>query len=396
MANNWPLRGAKFGVFQGSFRTAAVVHSPNRLPAAVVGRTTDALIYVSDWYTTIAEALAGVDPAIIANETGPVPPDGVNVWPALQGAALSPPTASPRASIVHEYDEVQGIYAYRSGPWKLIWGKIGTSDWIEDISYDSSCSALLPPNGSNSAEFDYGAAVDASVETERLALAGDGSLECTEDKPCLFNVIEDPLEKNETAEQLPNIVAQLRAELKAYVATRYTGDLDVAQTSQDDYCAWIKRVKWVQPYDPLKPAPSPAPSPPLPPSPPVPTPAAQLLTGNWSQGDSHEIIELIIKTSTPESTANGSTAHAQAVNCTGCCWSFCNGAATSEADGGWGVRLVRTCGKDTEVQHGVLSGQRYNNELKIRWTKEDFGASEIHRNEHGGGGGWKDWVKVQL
>ena len=47
------------------------------------------------------------------------------------------------------------------------------------------------------------------------------------------------------------------------------------------------------------------------------------------------------------------------------------------------------------MQHGVLSGQRDNNELKIRWTKEDFGASEIHRNEHGGGG-WKDWVKVQL
>ena len=52
-------------------------------------------------------ALAGVSTA----DTGPVPPDGYNVWPALASGGSVP---SPRTFIIHEYDELEGIYAYRS------------------------------------------------------------------------------------------------------------------------------------------------------------------------------------------------------------------------------------------------------------------------------------------
>merc|ERR1719253_885482 len=127
MANNWPLRGAKFSTFQGGLRTAAVVHSP-LLPSGTAGTENDALIYVSDWYATIA-GLAGVDAARLG-ASGPVPLDGMDVWKVVRGEA-----PGPRTSIVHEYDEITGVYAYRSGPWKLMWGKIGKNgngDWIED------------------------------------------------------------------------------------------------------------------------------------------------------------------------------------------------------------------------------------------------------------------------
>ena len=83
--------------------------------------------------------------------SGPVAPDGLDVWGAIVGvssrrnpqallvtsglfltdclwlqAAETPPVVSPRTMIVHEFDEYQGIFAIRSGKWKLIWGNIGT------------------------------------------------------------------------------------------------------------------------------------------------------------------------------------------------------------------------------------------------------------------------------
>ena len=72
---------------------------------------------------------------------------------------------------------------------------------------------------------------------------------CSHDEPCLFHVIDDPLEKNESAKQAPEVVARLRSELLAYVAGRFTGELDMAKTSQSDYCTWIESVGWVQPFE---------------------------------------------------------------------------------------------------------------------------------------------------
>ena len=48
-SNNLPLRGAKFGVFEGSFRVPAFVHSP-LLPSACLGKVSHATIFISDWF----------------------------------------------------------------------------------------------------------------------------------------------------------------------------------------------------------------------------------------------------------------------------------------------------------------------------------------------------------
>ena len=82
-----------------------MIHSP-LLPATTRGTVSNCLIHVSDWYTTFAW-LAGVS----TENTGPVAPDGYNVWPALVSGGSIP---SPRTFIIHEFDKLEGIYAFRS------------------------------------------------------------------------------------------------------------------------------------------------------------------------------------------------------------------------------------------------------------------------------------------
>jgi hypothetical protein len=91
--------GAKFGVFEGSFRVPALVHSP-LLPPEVVGKSCDETIYVGDWYVCLSVSsqidgrptwrlvrryvtfalLGGVDARKLGS-TGPVPPVSQTVAP---------------------------------------------------------------------------------------------------------------------------------------------------------------------------------------------------------------------------------------------------------------------------------------------------------------------------
>jgi hypothetical protein len=93
---------------------------------------------------------------------------------------------------------------------------------------------------------------DTITDTYAAAVEGDSDsagLKCTQEAPCLFNVEEDETEHNEQAAKQPDVVKRLQKEYAAYVAHRYTGTLDVARTSEEDYCAFIKETRWVQPYE---------------------------------------------------------------------------------------------------------------------------------------------------
>ena len=401
-----PLRGAKFGTFEGSFRTAAFVHAPHTLlPAALVGKETDALVYVGDWYPTVL-GLAGVPPDVVAQQSGPVPLDTFDVWAALTQPPLAPqqqqqqqqhrlggadgadgllaPTtaASPRTMIVHEYDQVQGIFAIRVGDYKLVWGKVGVADWIEDVSYENQSCALLPPargvSGSGSDTGEGTAARDnASAAAEAVVASGDGKsgILCTEAAPCLFDVVADPTEHTQlNTSNFGNysaVVVAMKAKLAAYVARRWNGTLDTAATTEDAYCAWIKDAKWVQPYEPLPPTPpTPAPRP-------VPPGVAAQLNGTWDQhapGSSHEWMSLVI--------TNASHVRVAGLNCTGCCWQHCDGIATPGPQGGaFSVQLLRHCdGKADLTQHGVL-GVNAQGRPTLTWS---------------GKNAWKSWTKVDL
>lgn len=361
MANNMPLRGAKFGVFEGSFRVPAFVHSA-LLPAAVVGTVSHELFHITDLYATIA-GLAGVDLGLVHNGSGPVPPDGMDVWSAIAGG-----DTSPRATIVHEYDPIKGdVYAFRSGEWKLIWGKIGDADWIADVSYDTGCTPLLPPsNTSLLGRAPVGPVFASEDHLPASTSAGPSDLTCTADKPCLFDVINDPTERHEVAAQQPSVVKRLQAELGEHLKNRYTGQLDRAKTSEADYCDFIERVKWVQPYDDIAPRPSPSPTP-------IPPAVAAELTGTWAQGWQlpGRLPEMM---AVSVSSATGALA-VHPVNCTGCCWSSAVGSFAT----GNKLRLLAkgSCRKEVE---GTLENKTGVGPagLIIEW----------------GSGEWKAWVKI--
>ena len=93
--NNYPLRGGKFGLFEGGIRAHAFVRGPTHLlPASLHGTRWGGLAHASDVYVTVAH-LAGIDVGKMS--TGPYPVDGFNLWPAIAGQG-----ASPRKEIVHQ------------------------------------------------------------------------------------------------------------------------------------------------------------------------------------------------------------------------------------------------------------------------------------------------------
>ena len=261
-ASNVPLRGAKFSTWEGGVRGVAFLHSP-LLPQHGAGSVYHGLLHLTDWYATFA-ALAGVD----TDKTGPVPADGYNVWNAIATGA-----PSPRQYIVHEYDNVRGIYAFRNGSYKVTWGDVGDDKWIPDIDYETAdCKPLLKPRrplshnaqpllGSGSSMRDEEAGPGngigrasmsaAAVDSEHKIRKKPKPSLCTVTQPCLFDILSDPEEHHELGNTSAGqaIVSAMQAQLKEIVASRYTGGLDHAVTSQDDYCKWISKSRWVGPYE---------------------------------------------------------------------------------------------------------------------------------------------------
>lgn len=62
-------------------RAPAFIYSA-LLPSHTHGQRYSGLLHVSDWYVTLAKR-AGIDLSINGRPTGPVPPDGIDAWPAL-------------------------------------------------------------------------------------------------------------------------------------------------------------------------------------------------------------------------------------------------------------------------------------------------------------------------
>eukprot|EP00040_Diaphanoeca_grandis_P004497 m.29078 g.29078 ORF g.29078 m.29078 type:complete len:692 (+) comp16037_c0_seq1:36-2111(+) len=83
---NYPLRGGKYTFWQGGVRGNSFV-SGGLVPAARRGTRWSGMAHAADWYTTIA-AMASAD----TTNSGPLPPDGVNLFEAIMTNATSPRT----------------------------------------------------------------------------------------------------------------------------------------------------------------------------------------------------------------------------------------------------------------------------------------------------------------
>lgn len=182
-ANNWPLRGGKYSMWEGGIRVNAFA-SGGALPAAVRGTKLNGAIHIADWYTTLAH-LAGADPTDHEAARSGLPPiDSLDVWPLLSGQNAT----SPREEagwLVTESLFVQG-------PWKYVAG--GTT------MTEAARGGPAYPN--------------ASTATDPIS---DHNFVCPS-RGCLFNVVEDPAEKDEVSEAHPDVVAHMKVEMEKRAA----------------------------------------------------------------------------------------------------------------------------------------------------------------------------------
>ena len=192
-ASNYPLRGGKYTYFEGGLRTIAFV-TGGMLPAAMRGTNVTAPIHVSDWYATFA-GLAGVDPA--DDHEGVPSIDSVDQWPLLSGRAADDgfhAAAAPHTSPLGR-EIFLGSGVLMQGRYKLIKGTSpGTAKW----------SGPLYP---------------------KVPADGPAKLACSDDAPCLWDVVADPSERVELIAAHPKnkTVASIVANMSARLAVLMDG-----------------------------------------------------------------------------------------------------------------------------------------------------------------------------
>ena len=214
-ANNFPLRGGKYSMFEGGIRVNAFA-SGGFLPQAVRGSKLEGTIHIADWYRTFAN-LADVDPTDHQAAASGLPPiDSLDVWPMLSGANLT----SPRDDVGIVVNENLLVY----GPWKYV--RKGTN-MIE--------AAYAGPHYPN-----------ATTAQPGGAIAGH-NFKCSATTGCLFHVVDDPTEQYEVSAQHPDVVAKLSAELDRQAATIYT-----VSHKNDPACTKAAWDRWGGFYGPWK------------------------------------------------------------------------------------------------------------------------------------------------
>jgi arylsulfatase B len=223
-ANNYPLRGGKKSNFEGGVRVNTLV-SGGFLPAARAGTTTEALMGIEDWYTTVCN-LAGIDPADKEGEAAGLPPvDGIDLWPFISGANSTPPRTEvwlgsngPGNADNSKDPIVQALI--RADGYKVIWGLVIEDAW----------TGPLYPNATTQ-------------------WCDTCPLDCgTIDAPkCLFNVFDDPTEHVNLAASHPAIVASMSARLKELTKTVFAPDRGVPDTKA---ACKAGADGWVRPFLP--------------------------------------------------------------------------------------------------------------------------------------------------
>ena len=184
-SSNWPLRGNKDTVFEGGVRGTAFVWG-TKLPK--LNYDNDQLIHVTDWLPTIVEGIAGLE---LDKDKWAL--DGYNVW-----KTITDNDDTPRKELLINLDppraRFMGQAAIRIGQWKLITGL-------------PNCS--LTPGRLGDICRDGWIHLDGTVEPPPY----------TPSFTWLFNIEDDPNERNNVADQHPEIVKQLKERIEYYNST---------------------------------------------------------------------------------------------------------------------------------------------------------------------------------
>ena len=182
---NWPLRGNKNTVFEGGVRGTAFVWG-SKLPK--LNYDNMQLIHATDWLPTIVEGIAG-----LKLDKSKWKLDGYNVWPTI-----TTNSDTPRKEILINLDPPRpgfvGQAAVRVGEWKLIIGR-------PNCSFAPAQKGSMCPDG--------WVHLDGSIEPPPY----------TPSLTWLFNITADPNERNNVADNYPEVVKQLKERIEYYNST---------------------------------------------------------------------------------------------------------------------------------------------------------------------------------
>lgn len=198
--NNYPLRGSKFTIWEGGTRAVSFLHGAGLQNP---GRRFDGLMHAVDWTPTLVAAAGGS-----INDTDM---DGMNLWPALSSGG-----PSPRTEFIYNLDDMfiplEGHAGIRQGDYKLLIGLPGLySGWyLPNRTYGEPEQARQRLHRALEVLADPRATIDSLPPEVGSALRG------WDDEPHLYNVREDPTERNNLADQMPELVASLKARMAEY------------------------------------------------------------------------------------------------------------------------------------------------------------------------------------
>eukprot|EP01084_Bolivina_argentea_P254031 426954_1 len=199
--NNYPLRGGKASVLEGGIRATAFV-SGGYLPPHSRGHLTDGLMHIADWYATFSE-MVGVDPADVWGEESGLPPiDGYNMWPLIAGET----DESPRSELILS----KNVLIWDE--WKIILGG--------STRYAIWQGAKFPNETTPTQE-----------ELEATFLICDSK----KNWGCLFNVVEDPTEHVDLADDNSEKVSDMRARIYELRAGFYNSDFAGKESCPDGF-----------------------------------------------------------------------------------------------------------------------------------------------------------------
>ena len=172
-SSNYPLKGSKITMFEGGVRALALANG-GALPDSMRGKTSEGFIHIADWYPTFCK-MAGVNPS----DSGPgkLPVDGLDVWRIISGENAT----TEHEEIVLGYNftiHTNPTGAIIVGEYKLIVGQ-----------QKGRCDSLM--------------------FTPLNYPCVNGTLGSDCDPYCLYNIVEDPGERQDLSKTKPDLLKMM-------------------------------------------------------------------------------------------------------------------------------------------------------------------------------------------
>ncbi|KAL1481440.1 hypothetical protein MTO96_034463 [Rhipicephalus appendiculatus] len=186
---NWPLRGLKMSVWEGSTRVPAFVWSPLLKQKQ---RVSNQLMHLTDWFTTFYR-LAGGDVSSLENV------DGLDMWDYLSNG-----TGSARTELVYNINPGADNDRYRTAG-----GRRPFDDVDELLARSRAAEALRKFYNTDRLD------LPSDWRQRAILTCGEDATEnfSPDDKVFLFDIEKDPCELNNIAADHPEIVSTLKKRL---------------------------------------------------------------------------------------------------------------------------------------------------------------------------------------